>query len=452
MLKKLGNRENNLKIDAGTLFFDDKLYRQPQRTQQALITASTMVHAFNHMKYDAVAIARQDLTAGLQALKELEKEASFPFLSANIVDMAGDLLFKDIEYLQRSEMRIALIGLTGHTQLPESCIDDLKILPWQSVLPDLLQRATGKSDFTIILSNLSAAENMEIAKQFKDVHLILQSGVSKQNLKPQLINNTIITQSGHDGKYQGQLTVNWAFSQKWQQANDPFLTLRREYDRLGWLIGRVQKKGGPEVVYKKNKAQQKDFARKLARYQKLEIKLEKMTSEKKDKSASHASYNNHFHPLPPSIADDQVIMRLLQQSRQKANQIRRKTAEAQSLSHYTGSNQCKKCHEQIYSTWAQTPHASAYETLAERDQNNNLTCVFCHVTGLDENNAYLATSLPDSLKAVGCETCHGPGKRHAENPKKYHLSLSPDEHLCLNCHTPDRDDNFNYQVKKELVH
>ncbi|MEN8258639.1 MAG: UshA-like (seleno)protein [Thermodesulfobacteriota bacterium] len=452
LLQSLATPENDLKIDAGTLFFDDKLYRQPQRIQQSLITASALVQAYNHMEYDAVAIGRQDLAAGPQALQTLAHEASFPFLSANIVDMEGALLFKEIVHLKRAGMRIALIGLTGQAKLPDSGVDALKILAWQDVLPDLLKRAAGKSDLVILLSNLSAADNKEISRQHSDVHLIFQSGVSKQNLRPQQINNTLISQSGHDGKYQGQLTVNWTSSKKWQQGEHPILALRKEYDRLGWLINRVQKKGGPKEVYKDNETRQKDFAKKLKRYQELEVELKKITAEEKKNSVPKASHSNHFHPLPPSVPDDAVMIKLLQESRKKANQVRRQTAETKKLDQYLGSQQCRSCHEQLYTAWAKTPHASSYQTLQERDQNNNLTCVYCHVTGLDETTAYLATSLPTRLLEVGCEVCHGPGQMHAENPKQNSPSKIPNPRLCTNCHAPDRDDNFDFQVKKGKIH
>ena len=446
------NSTGVLKVDAGTLLFDDKLALQPQRQSQATITASAIVAALNHMEYDAVAIGRQDLSAGLASLQKLASEASFPFLSANLVNHQGELLFKPYAEIERAGIRIAIIGMTGHTSLPETCTGEVKALPWQESLPKTLETVSPNNDLIILLSNLSAADNHQVAKQYSNVHLIIQSGVSKQNLRPQLRNNSVIVQGGHDGKYQGKLTVNWSSSQKWQQKKNVVLALRKEYDRLGWLIGRVQKKGGPDVVYKDNKPARLAFGKKIARYEELELEISKKIAEEKNTVNEQATHTNQFHPLPPSVVDDPAITKLLQDYRRKANQVRRQKAETRKLSKYIGSKKCQSCHEEIFTAWSKTPHASSYDTLKERDQNNNQTCVYCHVTGLTEGSAYLADSLPSHLKEVGCEVCHGPGERHADNPN-IKLSAQPlRPTLCLQCHTPERDDHFNFPQDKEKVH
>jgi len=51
---------------------------------------------------------------------------------------------------------------------------------------------------------------------------------------------------------------------------------------------------------------------------------------------------------------------------------------------------------------------------------------------------------------VGCEACHGPGKRHAENPKEF-APRRPDESTCLQCHTPEHDTNFVYEEKVGII-
>lgn len=412
-----------------------------------------MVEAYNHMNYDAIAIGSQDLGAGLEALQALAQKASFPFLSANLADHSGALLLQPVAYVERAGMRIALIGLTGNVNLPESCSASVKILPWQDVLPPIMATVSTNSDLVILLSNLSASENSEIAAQFADLHLIFQSGASKQNMRPQLINNTLITQAGHDGKYQGQISITWSTAKKWQQEERPFLTMQKEYDRLGWLISRVRKKGGPQVVYKDNKAGQEAFQKKISRYQQLEQELKMMSQDDIKNDPSPATYSNHFHPLPPSVPDDATIITLLQEARQKANTVRRQTAETSRLTQqYMGSNSCRRCHEALYLVWIQTPHASSYQTLEKQDQNNNLSCVYCHVTGLEEDTASLAASLPENLRAVGCEVCHGPGKDHAAAPQQNPPSTRPNSHLCTSCHSPERDDNFNFEIDKKKVH
>ncbi len=403
------------------------------------------------MEYDAVAIGSQDLAAGVDALLGLEKKAHFPFLSANLVDTQSGLLFKPLAEINRSGMRIAIIGLTGQANLPESCSDSLEILPWQQVLPQAVATVSATSDLIILLSSLTVPENREIAQQMTDIHIIFQSGASKQNMRPQLINNTLITQAGYDGRYQGQLSIEWNTARKWQESERPLLALQKEYDRLGWLINRVRKKGGPQHVYKGDMVRQEAFSQKTARYAELEAEIKLLARTAETETSSPATYNNHFHPLPPSLPDDGAILKILQESRKKANQVRRMDADMKRLDQYIGNHSCQSCHETIYQAWAGTRHANAYQTLKERDQNNNFTCVYCHVTGLDEHTAYLAPSLPEPLKAIGCEACHGPSKQHADDPTRS-TAWRPDSRLCATCHNDERDDSFNFEHDKEKIH
>ncbi|MDR9502554.1 MAG: UshA-like (seleno)protein [Desulfurivibrionaceae bacterium] len=451
LLQELAPSATALKIDAGTLFFDDAFTGQPERLAQALITAGAIVEAYNHMGYDAVALGHHDLAAGKAALKSLAAKAEFPFVSANLADMEGSLLFEPVAHVERAGMRITLIGLTGGAQ-SDPFAGWAKILPWQEVLPPLLARHSAASDLIILLSSLPPSDNRAIAAKMADVHLIIQSGSSKQNMRPQLINNTLISQVGHDGKYQGQLTVEWPASRRWQAKERPILALQKEYDRLGWMLDKIAKKGGAEVVYKENKAARQAFLEKEERHRQLAAEIAKLATADKKEHLPVATYTNHFHPLHPSLADDVTISRLLQQARKKANQVQRAGAGPNRDSQYMGSRACGSCHEAIYQAWGQTPHATAYQTLVAQEQNHNPNCVYCHVTGLAEENAHLGGALPESLKEVGCESCHGPGRNHLAAAGLAPLPLKPAPSLCTSCHNAERDDNFNYQQDKGKVH
>ena len=73
-----------------------------------------MVQAMNMMAYDAMTMAYADLLLGSQVLSERMAEASFPFLSANVVDastgepFASPYVVRDI-----ADHTIAIIGAIG---------------------------------------------------------------------------------------------------------------------------------------------------------------------------------------------------------------------------------------------------------------------------------------------------------------------------------------------------
>jgi len=86
------------------------------------------------------------------------------------------------------------------------------------------------------------------------------------------------------------------------------------------------------------------------------------------------------------------------------------TAESEKPSEYVGSETCKACHEEIFNKLQKSPHF-AVETGARR-----------------------------GWKERSCESCHGPGSKHADsassenikNPAK--LTAGEVDRTCLNCH------------------
>ena len=123
---------------------------------------------------------------------------------------------------------------------------------------------------------------------------------------------------------------------------------------------------------------------------------------------------------------------------------------------FTGWQVCAQCHKPQAVFWEKTGHASAYQTLIEQDQQFNLDCLPCHVTSEYEttrisDNDSILLSLPSVLRQVGCEVCHGPGKKHAASQDPSQISRKPAAAICLRCHTPDRDEEFNYGNDLELI-
>jgi hypothetical protein len=99
---------------------------------------------------------------------------------------------------------------------------------------------------------------------------------------------------------------------------------------------------------------------------------------------------------------------------------------------YVGSDACKKCHEAEHAVWDKTPHGHALEALekiAARPTLRNFDpeCVRCHTVGFDHKTGYVDDKTTPALKHVGCESCHGPGSAHADNPraKELHEFLRP---------------------------
>jgi len=114
---------------------------------------------------------------------------------------------------------------------------------------------------------------------------------------------------------------------------------------------------------------------------------------------------------------------------------------------YIGVNACTNCHKEPREVWDKTAHAHAYVTLSKQFKEFNLDCVSCHVTGYDQPGGSTVTHV-DRLTDVQCEVCHGPGSKHAANPKTVSIpTKKPKGELCLSCHHPPHVAEFDAEKK-----
>ena len=129
-----------------------------------------------------------------------------------------------------------------------------------------------------------------------------------------------------------------------------------------------------------------------------------------------------------------------------------------------GAKKCKMCHKPAkignqWTTWTESRHASAYETLAseaalaiakEKGIENPQTaaeCLKCHVTAFP----VLETIVDQKItleEGVSCETCHGPGSGYwkkktmaairAGTQDAAEVGLTkPTEEKCQSCHNEE---------------
>jgi len=130
---------------------------------------------------------------------------------------------------------------------------------------------------------------------------------------------------------------------------------------------------------------------------------------------------------------------------------------------YVGVHECAECHEKEFEAWKKTGHSRAFELLTEKYEKD-AKCLKCHTTGYETPTGYKDESTPD-LKAVTCESCHGPGSKHAEICEAFgDKKLTEEEeeaaersiwevlpkNVCIKCHT--RVAHEESQTPEELRH
>jgi cytochrome c554/c'-like protein len=141
---------------------------------------------------------------------------------------------------------------------------------------------------------------------------------------------------------------------------------------------------------------------------------------------------------------------------------------------YIGTDRCTDCHKSAGEVWKHTPHSHAYKTLVTRrdppsNEQYNPECVVCHTVGFGYKTGFRSEKETAKLLNVGCESCHGPGSLHANDPNNLALraemnpwKAKPDEtakdkadrirrldDMCQKCHDPENDVHWSEGSEKE---
>ncbi len=392
-------------LDAGNLLFKQATVVHSQE----LVTAAGIMEIYQKMAYDAVAVGPNDLAAGREFLKN-GQTADFPWLSANLTDRNSTRLFPAVKIIKRGAIKIGIIGLTGKIAAKSP---DVIITDWRKVLPEHLQRLKNECQLVIVLSSLSGEDNIELARQFPEVHLLIGTDQQQRNIAPQVDNSTLVTQTMSQGKYLGVLDIDWIPGNGWAKNG--------EERRI------ASEKGGSHLL---------------------------------------SSFSGNFVPLTKNLPEDQQITARIEEIKQQIYRHNQKsaspdqqqnTAGNQAVSDLTGSSRCQECHTLQGQFWNTTGHAKAYATLQQQQQNFNLDCLPCHITEDPSSKRTGPTpmesllTIPPSLQSVGCEACHGAGLAHADAPGEVKPQRQVKEKTCTACHSKERDPAFDYRQKISKV-
>lgn len=87
---------------------------------------------------------------------------------------------------------------------------------------------------------------------------------------------------------------------------------------------------------------------------------------------------------------------------------------------YVGTERCVSCHKEAERVWLKSAHSHAYQTLVDAKRPSNRQydpeCIACHTVGFAYQTGFVSAEKTPKLKNVGCESCHGPGSLHSNNP------------------------------------
>jgi hypothetical protein len=167
------------------------------------------------------------------------------------------------------------------------------------------------------------------------------------------------------------------------------------------------------------------------------------------------SISVRFIPLEATLPQDAAVQAIMERYDQDVAQLNLAwarehgkdcTPAAPGQASYVGNEACRACHAQAFGVYDETRHARSYEALAKAGKEYRVDCVVCHVTGYEQPGGVCRVDKVAGRTEVGCETCHGPGSRHAATPSGAHLRPKPGKSVCLGCHNQENSPAFDFAL------
>jgi hypothetical protein len=398
------NQSPVIYVDAGNLFSDDR-YVNGQLPAETVVKNRWVDKGYGDFGQEAANIGYNDLPflAWLMNKDGYDKRiAEFPFtkklVSANIHAIDQNLqspapyIIKEVS-LKRGDpggkLRIGIIGLTDQktegpgvtaSQIAGFEIED-PVVAAKRVLPELKKQA----DYIIVLAYMGQDKAQVLATQNPEIDTIIAAHQTTNMGEPLHFNNSTITFAYSQTKFMGELRVFVDASGK--------------------------------VVKQAN------------RYIGLDDGIPDDPAAADEVASAHNDFTNEQTKAAQEAAAAQPPLAVL-------------GAQQQQSSPYAGVEACATCHQREYDIWKNTNHAHAMADLEKRSQQNDPSCVKCHVVGFQQGGFQAQYSTPQFAN-VQCESCHGPGRQHTEKPGKGYGFVSTPVG-CVQCHTQANSPDFNF--------
>ena len=378
--------------------------------RQDEIKMEITLKALDQMGYFAHNIGEKDINMGIELLSYLSQTSDVNFISSNIVFLNSPGLnvrpyvIKEME-IDETTVKIGILGILS-PELVDGDYPNVEVMDPIVSLKNLISDLNGKTDILVLLSHANMDDSIKLAEIFSELDLIISGhGVDEPALYLKRVNNTSVVPVGEKGKYLGVITFPLEHDQGGKAKHNKTYVpnSRLEYYGLG-----TQMESAVEIILVDERFENSTEIERL-----LKIYQQRLEDEELLKSVLKVDPPSNFA--------------------------------------FVGNDDCAICHNKIFRHWAETRHASAYETLVRVEHEYDPECVSCHTIGLHYFTGFETIESTPKLKGVGCESCHGPGSNHKETQSKDYGSVNADS--CIICHEEGHSPNFQFEEYwQKIVH
>lgn len=341
-----------------------------------------------YMKYDALAIGDKEISWGLDELQQELTAHHLVAVSANIIDTeTGKPRFEPYRIVKVGRLKVGVTSVIGGgAVVPRTLkeregieVDD-PIEAAQAMLKELEEK---KVDVKVIIAHAGLDKAQEWAPDLAGYDVVLVGYGGRKLDEPSKENGVILAATGARSNWLGELT------------------LTVENDAVRTFTGRsfeLALDDGPFDPYVKELTWTK-------------LELDESGNRVRQKKADDAEPAVTTPPKEKEIG-----------------------------SAYLGGDKCALCHADVAEFWATTPHARAFETVAQSEEWEKPECWNCHTVGYGKPTGHPKASLEPTLWNVQCESCHGMGSEHARGAARTEVT----EATCRGCHDAKWSPQFDY--------
>jgi 5'-nucleotidase/UDP-sugar diphosphatase len=166
----------------------------------------------NMMGYDVWCPGNHDLDISQENLRGLVRIASFPTVSANLVNDAGEFAVGNsaATVIERGGLRIGIIGVMTpelYSLVNQNNLTGIRVLPPEETVKKYVSEMKGKTDLMVLLTHQGFELDSALAAEVSGVDVIV-GGHSHTRLKtPRVVNGVIIVQTGAYTENLGELQL-----------------------------------------------------------------------------------------------------------------------------------------------------------------------------------------------------------------------------------------------------
>src|SRR5437879_228057 len=169
--------------------------------------------AMNLMRYDGLAVGNHDFDWGQDVLAQRAKDATFPFLAANVIETktgVAPAYLKPYEVRDLGIARVGIIGLTNpgsSTIVKATAVAGLEFRSAADSVRPLLAEVQRQADIVVVAAHIGTADAVQLARDVPGIDVIVAAHDHLPVQTARVEGRTTIVDAGAYTQYLGRLEV-----------------------------------------------------------------------------------------------------------------------------------------------------------------------------------------------------------------------------------------------------